>query len=145
MINFLNLVNHISKDKTLVIEGELRCKQLVKYLEDSNLPKTVFLSEDASGIVQRVVQESHTQQLVGLVLPYQSNGMPQLFAYKVSSADDLERFMNNSKSNLVYIVVAQPLKTNCQPFILQMFGSDNKFTTDHVLKRWNYTVTELKK
>lgn len=139
-------VNSISKRKEIVIEGELRCKQLVDYLEQSNYPKSVFLSEDASGVVKKVVYDSRTNQLVGLVLPFDSmNGMPQLFAFSVESAEEIKKFMELPTSHLIYIIVAEPLHKKARPFILQLFGTNNKFTAYDVLKRWQYTESELKK
>lgn len=41
--------------------------------------------------------------------------------------------------------MAQPLKENIPPFILQIFGTDNKFTGKNVTKRWKYIRKELEK
>lgn len=139
-------MNNISERKEIIVEGELRCEQLAKFLEQTNCPNSVILSEDGSGVVQKVVYESRTNQLVGLVLPLNStNGMPQLFAYKANSAEKIKQFMENPQSNLVYMIVAQPLQKNARPFILQLLGTNNKFTGDAVQKRWQYTENELKK
>lgn len=128
------------------MEGELRSKQLAKYLEDINSPKYVFLSEDASGVVQKVVYDVSTNQLVGLVLPLNEiNGMPKMFTYEAKSAEEIERFLKLQQSTLVYIIVVQPLVNEASPFILQMFGTNNTFKTCDVLSRWAYTEAELKK
>lgn len=150
IIYFLNLsiiiVNHIYEDKGRIIEGELRCQELVTHLEQSNYPKSVFLSEDGSGVVKKVVFDSRSNQLVGLVLPFNNKtGMPQLFSFKADSAKDIEQCMKLPQSKLVYIIVAQPLAEHARPFILQIFGTDNQFKSSDVLKRWDYTKTELKK
>lgn len=106
----------------------------------------IFLSEDASGVVRKVSYDSHTNQMIGLVLPFNdANGMPQLFSFQANSADDIKRYMELPQSILVYIVVAQSLKKDSPPFILQIFGSINKFAAKDVIKRWEYTLKELKK
>lgn len=128
----------------MIIEGELRCQKLVKYLKKTNSPKSVFLSEDGSGIVKKIVYDSRSNQLVGLVLPLnESNGMPKLFSFEAKSAADIEEYIKLPKSYLVYMICAQPLKRNVPPFILQIYGTDNKFDTDSVLKRWRHTISEL--
>lgn len=130
------LVRHIQNEKDRVIEGELRSKQLNTYLEKIECPKSIFLSEDASGVVQ----------LVGLVLPFNStNGMPNMLSFEAKSAEDIEKYLKLPKSTLVYIIVAQPLRTGAAPFILQIFGTNNKFKTPDVLRRWSHTEMELKK
>lgn len=139
-------MNLISKHKEVIKEGELRCNQLASYLEKSKYPNLVFLSEDGSSVVQKIVHESRTNQLVGLVLPLNStNGMPQLFTYTAKSAEEIKEFMNKPRSNLVYVIMAQPLQKGAPAFILQLFGTNNKFTAVDVSKRWRYTENELKK
>lgn len=144
-VNFL--VSYISKHKPKVIEGELRCKELVSYLNKINAPKQVWLSEDGSGIVQRVAYDSCTNQLVGLTLPLNKDtGMPTPFTFTPKTVSDIDsQIKNNSKSHLVYIVLAQPIKENTAPFILQVYGTDNTFTTSNTMKRWEHTRTELSK
>lgn len=139
-------MKHIHTDKDRVIEGELRCKQLVSHLERTKSPKAIFLSEDASGVNQKVVYDSHTNQMVGIVLPFEdTNGMPKLYSFQAKTEEAMRNYMSLPKSTLVYIVVAQPLQTGSPPFILQMFGTANQFKTEDVMKRWRYIVNELKK
>lgn len=128
------------------MEGELRCKELALYLEKTNSAKTIFLSEDASGIVKKIVYDSHSNQLIGLVLPIdKKNGMPITCTFKAESAELIRQHLQQPQSSLVYIVVAQPLKKNTAPFILQIYGTDNRFKTEDVLKRWIHTEKELKR
>lgn len=41
--------------------------------------------------------------------------------------------------------MAQPLCSNAPSFCLACFGTDKKFNTQHVLKRWKYIYTECYK
>lgn len=140
------IMKHIYMDKDMIIEGALRCEQLAKHLELTNSPKSVFISEDGSGIVQKVTYDSRTNQMIGLVLPFNEiDGMPRQFSFKATSEESIRKYMEQPQSTLVYIIVAQPLKKGAPPFILQMFGTNNKFEAGHILKRWRHTVSELKK
>lgn len=142
----LYLVSHINKTKQRIVEGELRCKDLSSFLDKVNSPRTVWLYEDGSGIVPKVSYDSSSNQLVGLVLPFHSEtGIPVPFTYRPKSARDIEKFLNNPKSTHLYMIMAQPVKPNTPPFILQMFGTDNKFNSISVVRRWNHTIDELKK
>lgn len=139
-------MQYISQSKSKVIEGELRCEGLLQYIRKVKAPMKVWLSEDATGIVPRVEFDSATNQLVGLVLPTNSaSGMPTPFTFLAKSAEAIEQHVNKSRSTLVYFVMAQPLKENVPPYILMMFGIDNKFTTQTVLKRWQFITHRLKK
>lgn len=139
-------MGYINQHKPKVIEGELRIKELEHYLDSLNLEKYVWLSEDATAIVSKVEFDPKTNQMIGLVLPINSeNGMPIPFTYLASSEEDIRNNMKCSTSTIVYIVMAQPIMKNVPAFVLQLFGSDNKFTTQNVLLRWKHTKAELEK
>lgn len=139
-------MNRINTEKVRIIEGELRIKELLQHLENLNAPMSVFLSEDASGILKRVYYDSRTNQMIGIVLPLnERNGMPQTITFKAESAEKMKEYLGKPLSTLVYIVAAQPIKEKAPPFIVQIFGTNNKFKADDVSKRWEHTIHELKK
>lgn len=139
-------MKHLQCDKERIIEGSLGCESLLKHLEATKAPKTVFLSEDASGIVAKVVFDVKSNQLVGVLLPLsEKTGMPKTLLFKAESAEQIREILEIRKPEMVYIVVAQPLAVNAVPFILQIFGSVNKFTARDVLNRWEHSIKELDK
>lgn len=124
----------------------MRCSQLKSYLEVLKLPLRVWLSEDATSIVSKIEFDPHTSQMIGIVLPMNtSTGMPIAFQNLARNVEEIQLNMKKNKSNYVYIVMAQPLALNVPPFIIQMFGTNNKFNTKQVLLRWKYTIEELKR
>lgn len=127
-----------------IVEGELRCKELAQYLDQINATKKVWLNEDGSGIVAQVTYDPSSNQLVGLVLPKDKNGMPIPFSFTPNSMSQInEQMKHNARSTLVYLILAQPMKDNAAPFILQIFGTDNKFKSSDVLLRWQHTRDQL--
>lgn len=140
-------MSYISQNKQRIIEGELRCEQLLKYLDGLKVKKSVWLSEDATGIVSKVEYDPSTNQLIGLVLPINAEtGMPISFSFKATSHNEIQRFMESAeKSKLLYVVMAQPLIEHAPPFVLQLFFTKNQFSTLDVVKRLQFTAQELKK
>lgn len=139
-------MSYIQQRKEKIIEGELRCGQLSEYLDKIGSPRKVWLSEDASGIIAQVTYDPKTNQLVGLTLPNDKNGMPILFSFVPNTLSEINNQMKtNPRSTLVYLIIAQPIDDKASPFILQIFGSDNKFKTTDVLKRWEHTRDQLSK
>lgn len=139
-------VRYISQNKKLLTEGSLRCEELKIFLEKVGAPKAVWLSEDGSRINQRAVYDVHSNQLVGVNLPINElTGMPIISSYLARSLPEIEKHMKKQLSSIVYVIMAQPIKAKCPPFILQLYGTNNKFTTQNVLERWKYTIAELKK
>lgn len=127
-----------------ISEGEIRSKDLVKYLSDRNAGTDVWLCEDASGIIPQIKYDQTSDQLIGMVLPIdESTGCPERFEHTARSEDEIKSFMQHQKSTLVYIVMAIPLKEGIAPFILQIFGTNNKFKTTDVINRWNFTINDL--
>lgn len=141
---YLFSVRCIKNTKECILEGELRSKDLVKYLSDRNAGTDVWLCEDASGIIPQIKYDQTLDQLVGMVLPIDENtGCPNRFEHTARSEEEIKSFMKLQKSTLVYIVMAIPLKEGVAPFILQIYGTDNKFKATDVMNRWNFTIKEL--
>lgn len=138
-------MKYIQENKKTIIEGDLRCKELSDYLAQLNAPRLVWLSEDGSGIIQKAVFDTKTNQIVGPVLPLNDNGMPKTFSFIAQTVSDIEKFVQMPTSSLVYVILAQPILLNSAPFVLQIYGTGNKFTAQDVLNRWETTKQELKK
>lgn len=115
-----------------------------EYLTNLKAPKTIWLSEDGTGIVAKVTFDAKTKQLIGLVLPIDARtGVPTPFKFVPQTVEEIENIMQgNPKSSLLYAVLAQPI-TNAPPFILQVFGTDNRFRSKDVLMRWRHTRDNL--
>lgn len=139
-------MNYISKSKKKVIEGQLRVRELSEYLDRLKLPKKVWICEDASGINVKLEYDPSSNQLVGNVLPLDpTTGMPVSFSFLARSAEEIQKHSKGTLSTLVYMVLALPLMPNVPPFVLQVYGTNNKFLSGDIKHRWNYTVQELKK
>lgn len=143
---YLILVRYINENQSTIVEGELRCKELKRYLEALKLPMSVWLSEDASAIVSKIEFDHRTNQMIGIVLPIEaSTGMPIPFSFLARNVEEIQSNMKQNKSVSLYLVMAQPLAINAPPFILQLFGTNNKFKTKDVILRWQHTKEELKR
>lgn len=144
---FINFsVGYINARKVRITEGNLRCEALAEYLEKIGGPRIVWLSEDGSGVVQKITYDSVTNQLVGLVLPlHSSTGMPISFSFQPKTMKDMHAFLKMPKSTTVQVMMAQPLKYGAPPFILQLFGTDNKHLGTDLAHRWEHTINELSK
>lgn len=144
--NWIVSVRCINDSKKPILEGELRCMQLEAYLSERNAGNNIWLCEDASGLIGKIQYDQTFDQLIGLVLPLdENNGCPKRYEHTARDQEEITKFMQHSKSSLVYIVMAVPLKQGVPPFILQMYGTDNKFKGNDVIKRWNHTIQALKR
>lgn len=116
------------------------------YLDSLNVEKCVWLSEDASGLDAKIEYDPETNQMIGLTLPLDDQtGFPVPFSFPARTEDDIRENMKNEKSSLVYIIMAQPLIECAPPFLLQVYGTNNKFRSKDVLNRWKETVDILER
>lgn len=84
--------------------------------------------------------------MVGMTLQIdERTGCPKRFESTTHDGEEIKKFCRMTKSTHVYLVLAIPLKEGIAPFVLQIFGTDNRFTTRNVTKRWSYTTNELRK
>ena len=132
------------------MEGQLRIKELKEFLQTLNLPPQVWISDDSTGLINRIRYHGATNQVVGFVLPLDQNGMPRCKHYLATSAKEIENFFINGlkddlKARLLHIVVAQPLAKNAPFFCLLMFGTNDAYDFQVVYKRWQYIHDYLKK
>lgn len=136
----------VAEHEPRILEGQIRAKELAEYLTKMNCSNNVWLSEDATVIKSNVTYDPKTNQLVGLVLPTdETTGCPMAYKYMATNAECIKQHLMHVKSSVVYVVMAQPIDEKIPPFVLQIFGSDNRFETTKVLKRWNHTKIQLEK
>jgi len=128
-----------------VVEGQFRFAGLKQYLDNTNTGEEVGLSEDGTRIVGRPSYDPKSNQIVGFVPPFDENGLPKIRHFEATSSDAIKNmFETQTCSNYAYIVMAQPL-ADVPPYVLAVFGTNNKFTSFDVLKRWEWMREEAKK
>lgn len=138
---------YIHRSNFVINEGVLRSDELLNYLQQRKQPLIVSLSEDATRIENRVQYDKRTNQLIGFTLPTNpKNGMPTPFVYKARSSDEIIAHFSSGvpTSHFVNTIMANPI-SGIPPFCLLIYGSDSRYTSDEVVKRWSYISGELEK
>lgn len=128
-------MRNINQNQSKIVEGTLRSHELFDYLTERKAGLDIWIAEDASGIVPKIQYDSVRDELVGMTLEIDINtGCPRKFVSTAKDADQIKEFMKHDKSKLVYIVIAIPLKEEIPPYIIQLFGTNNKFKTIDVVR-----------
>jgi len=97
-------------------------------------------------VISRIDYDNETDCLVGFVMPCDGNGVPLTTSFKADSYESMEAiFRNGEFAKYALVYMAQPLARGVPAFCLACLGTNNKFTSEHVLKRWQYIYTECKK
>ena len=121
-------------------EGEFWFDGLATHIAKYNTTNIVTIGVDAICIICRVEYDSKTNRCVGFVLPLK-NGLPEIDSFLATSFDAVERmFADHTIARYAYVYMAQPLDHNIPAFCLACFGTNNKFTAEHVLLRRQYIV-----
>lgn len=125
-------------------EGSFRFESLANHLEHYHAPKVVSI-EDATRVISRIDYDIETDCLVGFVMPCDDNGVPLTASFKADSYESMQAiFRNGEFAKYAFVYMAQPLARGVPAFCLACLGTNNKFTSEHVLKRWQYIYTECK-
>ena len=122
-----------------ILEGTIRMAECMAALEERKQPRTVWVSEDATGINGRVEYDSKTDRCVGFVGPLDERGMPDLSRFGAEDADTIQGlFARHATARSAHLVLAQPLEKHAAPLWLLLFGTDNKYPKEAVLSRWRH-------
>lgn len=66
-------------------------------------------------------------------------------SFDATDVDTIKGHVKEEKSRFVNVVIAQVLDERIPPFILQIFGTNSKNTACDTVRRWIFTLSELKK
>ena len=136
----------VNSEYKVIDEGTLRFDELDEHLKVHDSPPFVAIGEDATRLIARVDYDKLTDRLVGFVLPIDNKGLPQNNIFLASSFAAIENYFKTSTiAKHAFLYMAQPLKSSAPAFILGCMTTDNKFTAEHVLKRWSHIHTECAK
>lgn len=99
----------------------------------------IWLAEDATAIVSRIEYKPDNNQIIGYVPPLiEGIGLPKVNAFPATTISVVKGYVDsniNNKSKSVYAIVAIPLSDNGSPYVLCIYGTNNKFSYMTVLER----------
>lgn len=129
------LLRYFNSTRDTIVEGSFRFKELRRFIDERNLPRYICISEDATRITGRIMYDSTSNKLVGFVQSL-IDGCPNQDSFFATSAKDiLNFFVVGIKANYAYAVMAQPVIDTNHSFCVSIFGTDNRFKCEDVLKR----------
>ena len=84
---------------------------------------------------------------MGFVLPINKcTGLPEIDSFLAISFIAIEEmFSKNQIAKYAYVYMATPLAVDAPSFCLACFGTDNKFTAEHVMLCWQYILSRMSK
>lgn len=92
------------------------------------------ISEDGTGITNKIQYDSKTDFIVGFVSPLGGNGFTRKKVYPANYASVIQEYFENCpRANYAYAIMAQPLKNGTPAIVLNIHGTNNKFTYKDVL------------
>ena len=80
--------------------------------------------------------DNETDRLVGYVLVCTENGLPRTDSFVAVSFESMKKSFRAEFGNYAFDYMAKPLTHDVPTFCLACLGTNNKFTAEHVLKRW---------
>ena len=111
---------------------------MAEYLS-SEKTKFIFVAEDCTAVVPRVVYDVQSNTFVGFTSHLKS-GLSAVNAFSTESFAELKDwFHTSSQSHLINLHMVQPIGRGpipCSSFLLSAYGTDNRFSGQDIIMRW---------
>jgi len=89
-------------------------------------------------ITGKIEYDTKSNKVIGFVLLFE-NGCPLYNSFPETSAKTIaEYFQTGIRANYAYVIMAQSLDDKAPPFCVAIYGTDNRFTNEDVMSRWNF-------
>lgn len=113
---------------------------MIQHLKNYNCEPSewvVALSEDDTGMVNRIQYDSTTGQMIGFVAPLDpKTGMPKPNVFPATTINDVRSaFRTQPKARLLKVIMATPLNNKAPPFPLYIIGTNGKGSYNDVKQR----------
>ncbi|CAF4539581.1 unnamed protein product [Rotaria socialis] len=137
--NLTTISDLISKFGTRLAEAEFKFEPLQQ--AHSNF---CFCSEDTTGVIRKIEYDSSTNSFIGFSTPI-TDGIPSVRHFQANAFEDLKMLYDkNEMARLLNVHMFQRIPTEDNPKIfpkpclLSAYGTDNRFTSIDILRRWIY-------
>lgn len=134
----------ISK-KERINEGSFYFDELIAHLNEWKSPLCINLHLDDTRIIHKIEYDSLTDRYVGFVLPLK-DGLPICDAYIYGTYKEIsEAYKNCPIAKYAHVIVAKPITVDTPSFVLSVLGTDSKYNSDVISRRWAFIRNELAK
>nr|CAI5847436.1 unnamed protein product [Callosobruchus analis] len=132
------LNRYVQKQESYPEQGVFDFDGVLQFLNDENLPKYIWISEDCTRITEKIKYCSKTNKFKGFPLPLR-DGLPETDSYLATTGNVIEsHFQTNVKAHYACVIMVQPIKYSVPACSLSVLATDNKFKAEDVTKRWAY-------
>jgi len=132
------LFRFLDNTQSSVTEGCFRFEELRVFLIKRKLPPKLWISDDAMRITGTIEYEPKSNKVIGFVLPLE-NGCPLYDSFPAISAKTItDYFHTGIRANYAYVIMIQSLDDKAPPFCVAIYGTDNRFTNEDAMSRWNF-------
>lgn len=130
--------------ETEIEEGVPRYDLLLDYLKKNHYSMIVYGSEDQTKVKVELKYNGKFNTINGLVSPLDENGFPVKDTFKFTTIEKTINLVNTfSKAEYVNVIMIKSLQNNSIPFMLCLYGTNNKFVSEDVTNRWLTVKHEL--
>ena len=131
--------------KKRVNEGEFQFDALKEHLMEWRSPHYVHVQLDDTRIIHKVEYDHQTNRFIGFCLPMR-DGIPVCDAFVLDTFEDIKDAVeSNEATKYAHCILAQPIDGVSPSTILFVLGTDSKYDSDVIVKRWRHIEKELLK
>ena len=116
--------------------------QLIKEHLKSNKFNYAFIAEDATTSICRIDYDARSNSFIGFSAPL-VDGIPQSNYFQTDNFEQLELwFAEEDKAKFINLYMLKSIVLSEPPFILAVYGSNNKAKAIEILKRWIFIYSQ---
>lgn len=130
--------NSLSKHES-VKEGTFRFNEIKERIIQRGENLFVHISEDDTKLSERLRYDSKTDQVLGLQLPLNDDGVPQVGVFKFTTLTEIQRLVNkHPMSTYAKVMNVRTLGEKSSNYTLVVFGTNGSDTANNVHARWEF-------
>lgn len=130
--------NKLSKQES-VSEGVFRFSEIKERIIQRGENLFVHVSEDDTKLSERLRYDPKTNQVLGLQLPLNNDGIPQTGVFQFTTLKKIQELINKHPlTTYAKVMNVRTLGENSSTYTLVIFGTNGSDTAINVHARWEF-------
>lgn len=127
-------------------EGEVRFKQIAEYIKFNDELPFIVISEDDTKTSERPRYDPTNDEITGLQLPLDKDGLPIRGSFKFTTLKEAQRYLrNNRTTSYAKLLTARSITPDSKTYHLLVYGTRGSDKSAEIGARWGFIHREFEK
>lgn len=127
-------------------EGEIRFNRISEYIKKNDELPFVVIGEDDTKLSERPRYDAKNDEIVGLQLPLDRNGLPIRGSFKFTTLKEVQSYLRDNKtSSYAKLLTVRSITPGSKVYHLLVYGTRGADKGSDVGARWSFIFKEFAK